>query len=71
MNGKAKSFTEHAVDVRNDKGFIRQIDVFNSYEEAEFFVENYKEPLDEGEYLNIICITYDCYGNEISVETVW
>lgn len=71
MNSKAKLFTEHAVDVRNDKGFVRQIDVFSIYEEAEYFAENYKEPLNDGEYLSIICINYDCYGNEISVETVW
>lgn len=71
MNNIGNLFTEHAVDVRNDKGFVRQIDVFDSYEEAEYFVENYKESLNEGEYLNIVCITCDCHGNEISVETVW
>lgn len=71
MNSIGNLFTEHAVDIRNDKGFVRQIDVFDSYEEAEFFAENYAEPLNEGEYLSIICITCDCHGNEISVETVW
>lgn len=71
MNSKAELFTEYAVNVNNNKGFVRQIDVLNSYEEAEFFVENYKEPLNDGEYLNIICIAYDCHGNEIGVETVW
>lgn len=71
MRNNIIAYTEYAVEINNDKGFVRQIDVFSTYEEAEYFAENYKEPSNEGEYLSIICINYDCYGNEIDVETVW
>lgn len=70
MNSKAIFSTEYAVEVNNDKGFVRQIDVFNTYEEAEEFTDNYKEPLNDEEYLNIIYIDYDCYGDEIGFGTV-
>jgi hypothetical protein len=62
--------TEYAVEINNDKGFVKQIDVFASYEEAEEFVDNYKEPLNENEYLNIIFIDYDENGDEINFGTV-
>ncbi len=65
-----KGYTEYAVEVNNEKGFVRQIDVFNTYEEAEEFAHNYNEPLLEDEYLNIIFIDYDEYGNEIDFGTV-
>lgn len=71
MKSNTVAYTEYAVEINNDKGFVKQIDVFSIYEEAEYFAENYKEPLNDGEYLSIICINYDCYGNEISVGTVW
>lgn len=29
------AYTEYAVEVNNDKGFVRQIDVFSTCEEAE------------------------------------
>lgn len=70
MNNKAVFSTEYAVEVNNDKGFVRQIDVFNTYEEAEEFADNYKEPLNDGEYLNIIFIDYDENDNEIDFGTV-
>ena len=63
-------YTEYAVEVNNEKGFVRQIDVFPTYEEAEDFEKNYKEPLEENEYLNIIFIDYDKNGNEIAFGTV-
>lgn len=65
-----KGYTEYAVEVNNDKGFVKQIDVFTTYEEAEAFADNYKEPLDDGEYLNIIFIDYDENGNEVEFGTV-
>ena len=67
---KECAYTEYAVEVNNDKGFVRQVDVFNSYEEAENFANNYKEPLNNDEYLNIIFIDYDKNDNEIGFGTV-
>lgn len=70
MNGKRCNYTEYAVEINNDKGFVRQIDVFTSYEKAEEFANNYKEPLNEEEYINIIFIDYDENDNEIGFGTV-
>lgn len=64
------AYTEYAVEINNDKGFVRQIDVFSSYEQAEEFAYNYKEPLDDGEYLNIIFINYNANDDEIGFGTV-
>lgn len=64
------AYTEYAVEVNNEKGFVRQIEVFGTYEEACDFADNYKEPLSEDEYLNIIFIDYDEYGDEIEFGTV-
>lgn len=69
MAGKCVS-TEYAVEVNNSNGFVRQIDVFDSYEEACGFADNYKEPLNDDEYLNIIFIDYNEYGDEIAFGTV-
>lgn len=63
-------YTEYAVEVNNEKGFVRQIEVFASYEQAKMFADSYKEPLNEDEYLNIIFIDYDKNGNEIEFGTV-
>lgn len=60
--------TEYALEVNNEIGFVRQIDVFDTYEEAEEFQKKYNEPLNDGEYLNIIYIDYDENGNEIGIE---
>ena len=70
MQNKIVSYTEYAVEINNEEGFVKQIDVFGTYEEAENFVNNYKEPLDDGEYLNIIFIDYDENENEIDFGTV-
>ena len=64
------AYTEYAVEINNEKGFVRQIEVFNSYEEACEFEEHYNEPLADDEYLNIIFIDYDEYGDEIEFGTV-
>lgn len=64
------AYTEYAVEINNDRGFVKQIDIFNTYEEAENFINNYKEPLNEEEYLNIIFIDYDKNDNEIDFGTV-
>lgn len=64
------AYTEYAVEVNNEKGFVRQIDVFDSYEKACEFEEHYNEPLADDEYLNIIFIDYDEYDNEIEFGTV-
>ena len=68
MEGYPK--TEYAVEINNDRGFVRQIDVFDTYEKAEEFVNNYDEPLVNGEYLNIIYIDYDEDGDEIAFGSV-
>ena len=67
---KEVEYTEYAVEVNNEKGFVRQIEVFASYEQAENFADSYKEPLDDDEYLNIIFIDYDKNGDEIRFGTV-
>ena len=64
------AYTEYAVEVNNDKGFVRQIDVFKSYAEAEKFADQYDEPLNDDQYLNIIFIDYDENDNEIDFGTV-
>jgi hypothetical protein len=67
---KECAYTEYAVELNNDKGFVRQIDVFDSYEAAEVFVNTYNEEINDEEYLNIIFIDYDKYDNEIGFGTV-
>lgn len=63
------SKTEYAVEVydKNDS-FDRQLEVFNTVEEANAFKENYDEPLDNGEYLGILAINYDDDGKELNTE---
>ena len=65
MKGYPK--TEYAVEINNGRRFIRQIELFDTYEEADEFASNYNEPLLDGEYLNIIFIEYDEDGDEIGV----
>lgn len=67
---KECAYTEYAVELNNDKGFVRQIDVFDSYEEACNFADHYNEPLTDDEYLNIIFIDYDENDDEIEFGTV-
>ena len=62
--------TEYAVEVNNKKGFVRQIEIFQTYEEAENFVKITDEELNEDEYFNIIFIDYDKDENEIDFGTV-
>lgn len=63
--------TEYAVEVNNANDiFLRQLDVFDTYEEAEKFIEKCNEPLLNGEYFNIIYIDYDEYGNEVGYGSV-
>ncbi|MEE0929917.1 MAG: hypothetical protein UIM53_02820 [Acutalibacteraceae bacterium] len=69
--------TEYAVEVNKQSidgryhEFVRRLsDDFQTYEEAEKFVENYNEPLGENEYLNIIFIDYDENGDEIGFGSV-
>ena len=71
-SSKQVASTEYAVEVNNDKGFVRQVDVFKSYDAAEEFVETNKTKIQlaDGEYFNIIFIDYDKNGNEINFGTV-
>ena len=58
-------YNEYAVEVNNEKGFVRQIDVFQTIEEAQEFAKYGDIKLEDGEYINIICIEYDENGDEI------
>mgnify|MGYP004495494725 CR=1 FL=1 len=58
--------TEYAVEVNNEKGFNRQLAVFQTYNEAKDYMNNCNEPLQENEYLNLIFIEYDKHGNEVA-----
>ena len=62
--------TEYAVEINNERGFVRQIDVFNTYDKACDFANNYDGDLLEDEYLNIIFIDYDENGDEIGFSSV-
>lgn len=62
---------EFAVEINNDNGFVRQIEVFNTLEKANKFVKEYNEPLEEDEYLNIICIEYNKNDDEIGFYSVY
>lgn len=60
--------TEYAVEVYNKyhDNFVRQIDVFDTYEEAEGFVAKGNFDLDkDSEYVDITEIEYDDNENEI------
>ena len=61
--------TEYAVEVYNKyhDNFVEQIDVFNTYEEAEQFVKTTDIDIDEdSEYLEITEIEYNDSDIEIS-----
>ena len=62
---------EYAVEVYNkySDGFVEQIDVFCTLEEAECFIENNDVDIDEdSEYFGILKITYDENECEIGTE---
>lgn len=62
---------EFAVEINNDNGFVRQIDVFDTLEEADEFIKEYNKPLEEDEFLNIICIEYNENEDEIGFYSVF
>lgn len=66
MNEYDEHTTEYAVEVNNEKGFVRQIDVFQTIEEAQECARSGDIKLEDGEYINIIWIEYDENGDEIS-----
>lgn len=59
--------TEYTVDINDNNGFVKQLDVFNTYEEAINFKEKCSYPLRGNEYLSIICVDYDEDDNEIGI----
>ena len=68
MTGYPK--TEYAVEVNHERwGFVRQIEVFATYDDACDFAESYDGELRDEEYLNIIFIDYDENGDEICFGT--
>lgn len=62
---------EYAVEVNDSNGFVRQLDVFQTYEDAIMFQKECDEPLDDGEYLRTLAIKYDEDGNEIGLERIY
>ena len=70
MNKYNKVFrTEYTVDINDNNGFVKQLDVFNTYEEAINFIVNYD--LDDLEVFigdNINVVKYLC--GSIEPETV-
>ena len=65
-----EAYTDYFVDVNNENGFVRQLEVFQTYEEAVKFTADYNEPLSKNEYLNIIFVDYNENGNEIAFGSV-
>lgn len=71
MANKKVAYTEYAVEVNNEHGFVHQIDVFSTCEQAEACCDDYdKNNLAEDEYLNIIFIDYNSDGDEVGFGTV-
>ena len=50
---------EFALEIYNDKGFVKQIDVFDSAEKAQESAVKHDEPLQENEIFSITRIEYD------------
>lgn len=65
-----EAYTEYFVEVNNESGFVRQLEVFQTYEEAVKFIDDYNEPLNKNEYLNIIFVDYNENGDEIAFGSV-
>lgn len=65
--------TEYAVEIKDKSDrFVKQVEVFPTYEEAVRCWENKENEivLADGEYLNIIFIDYDENGDEICFGSV-
>lgn len=65
-----EAYTEYFVEVNNESGFVKQLEVFQTYEEAVRFIDDYNEPLNKNEYLNIIFVDYNENGDEIAFGSV-
>lgn len=65
-----EAYTEYFVEVNNESGFVRQLEVFQTYEEAVKFTDDCNEPLNKNEYLNIIFVDYNENGDEIAFGSV-
>lgn len=61
---------EFAVEVKGERGFVRQLDVFPTCEAAKTFLNDCNDPLLPGEHLDVTCIEYDQYGNELRAYSV-
>lgn len=70
MPNRNVAYTEYAVEINDNTGFVRQLDVFNSYEDAETFIKHCNESLNDDEYFNIVFIDYNTDGDEIAFGTV-
>ncbi|MEG1205067.1 MAG: hypothetical protein RSD74_01395 [Angelakisella sp.] len=63
--------TEYVVEINDENtcNFIRQVDVFDTYEKAVAYTENHSD-CGDGEYYNIIFIDYNKDGDEVGFGTV-
>lgn len=58
--------TEYAVELYDNKGFVRQIEICYEFDTADKQAKKHVKKLNDNEYIRITEITYDEYGNEIS-----
>lgn len=61
---------EYAVEIHNGKGYVSQLDIFDTEEQAEAFRKGYEaaNTLQKDEYTAIITIKYDDEENEVGIE---
>lgn len=70
-------YAEYAVEIAryNEKtnkwNFVEQIAAFDTFNEAESFIEEYDDEVPEGCELRILAIEYDIDGNETGVHCVY
>lgn len=66
--------TEYAVEVYNKyhDNFMEQIDVFDTYEEAELFIRDTNIDIDkDSEYFDITEIEYDDNDEEVGINKIF
>ena len=61
---------EYSLEIRKGNGdFVQQVDVFNTYEEAQIYADTF--PVSGDFYYSIWCIEYDDKGEEIQSYPVY
>lgn len=63
--------SEYSLEIKRttDGEFIRQVDIFNTYENAQAYADEH--PIDDDYYYTIWCIEYDEDGEEIDYYPVY